>query len=157
MQTLNTKNGEPMNCKSCGKPLTRILPGNLCEGCYNYFRKGGTIHPLPDPGRIEHDDDGKVICHICGRSYKRLGSHIRESHGMTIEEYKEQFGLCRKARTTEKSYSDKMHRHALDRGMDERVLEIGQNTRIRKGETHMRKGKEVRLQEILDKKDRRKK
>jgi hypothetical protein len=126
----------------------------MCQGCYNYFRKGGVEHGLPEPGRIEYDAKGKVICHICGRAYTRLGSHVKESHDMTIDAYKEQFGLCKRARTTEKSYSKMMHKYAKENEMDKMLLEVGINTRIKKGENDKRKGKQVCLQEILDKRAR---
>lgn len=140
-------------CKECGKHTDRNYSG-MCQGCYIYFRKGGTVNTLPEHGRIEHDENGKVICHICGRAYVRLGSHVKESHEMSIDEYKEKFGLCRRAKTTENSYSDMMRVHADNNGMRERLLRVGESTRIKKGDTRLRKGKEVRLQEILDKQDR---
>ena len=141
-----------MKCKVCGKLTPRSYSG-MCQGCYNYFHRGGEIHPLPQHGRIERDSEGKVICHICGRSYTRLGSHVRESHNLSIAEYKEKFGLCTRANTTEKTYSTVMRSLALKHNMDERLRNIGKQTRIKKGDT-MRKGKQVRLQEILDKRDR---
>lgn len=142
-----------MNCKACGKPTERSY-GGMCQGCYLYFRKGGKIHPLPAHGMIERDEYGKPICHICGRSYTRLGSHIKESHGMTIAEYKEEFGLCNRTNTTEQSYSEMMRENALNNEMDKRILHIGANTRIKKGQTDMRKGKKARQQEIIDKRNR---
>ena len=144
-----------MYCKECGKIITgKVYPNGMCQGCYKYFQGGGTINPLPEHGRIAYDANGKVICHICGRSYTRLGSHIKESHEMTIDQYKEKFGLCRKSRTTENSYSENMSYLAYKYKMDERLVETGKNTRIKKGDCSMRKGKKVRLQEILDKKER---
>ena len=77
-----------MFCKECGKFTDRSYAG-MCQGCYNYFRKGGVVNPLPEQGRIKYDANGKVICHICGRSFTRLGSHVKEIHAMSIEEYKE--------------------------------------------------------------------
>ena len=74
-----------MKCRECGRNTEKSYSG-MCQSCYNYFRNGGTINPLPDKGRIEYDAHGKVICHICGKAYTRLGSHVRESHNMTIEE-----------------------------------------------------------------------
>ena len=103
---------------------------------------------------IKYDINGKVICHICGRAYTRLGSHVKESHDMTIEEYKEKFGLCKRAKTTESSYSNMMHRYAKEYKMDEHLLVVGQATRIKRGQTDMRKGKKVCLQEILEKRNR---
>ena len=142
-----------MKCKECGKKIERSYAG-MCQGCYHYFRKGGMVHPLPEIGRVERDENGNVICHICGRSYKRLGSHAKESHNMTIEEYKEEFGLCKRTKTTESGYSHTMRAHAKANHMDERLLVTGVGTRIQKGQTHMRKGKTVRLQEIIDKRNR---
>lgn len=142
-----------MKCSKCGKPITRSYSG-MCQGCYHYFRKGGKIHPLPSAGRIEHDESGKVICHICGRSYTRLGSHIKESHGMTTAEYKERFGLCNKSKITEPDYSNHMRKLAYKYDMPERLKKAGASTRIKKGENTMRLGKPTRLQETLDKKAR---
>ena len=143
-------------CKECKKEITKSY-GGLCQGCYNYFSKGGKVYPPATYGRVEHTENGNVICHICGRAYTRLGSHIKESHGMTIKEYKERFGLCANARTTEETYSKKMSNYARKYRMDEMLLRVGIFTRITKGDKHMRKGKPVRLQEILDKRDRFKK
>ena len=140
-------------CSECGKLIDRSYSG-MCQGCYNYFRKGGTINKLPEHGRIAYDVNGKVVCHICGRAYTRLGSHVKESHDMTIEEYKEEFGLCASAKTTERTYSDMMHYNAIINEMDKQLIRTGRNTRVKKGENHLRKNKRVRLQEILDKRDR---
>lgn len=143
-----------MFCKECGKHTDKSYSG-MCQGCYRYFSQGGVVHQLPEHGRINHDANGKVICHICGRAYTRLGSHVKESHDMSIEEYKEKFGLCKRAKTTEINYSKIMHGYAKAYKMDERLLVVGQATRIKPGETEKRKGKKVCLQEILEKRDRR--
>ena len=142
-----------MVCSECGKHMNRSYFG-MCQGCYHYFKNGGFVYPLPEHGRIEHDEDGKVICHICGRSYTRLGSHVKESHDMSIEEHKKKFGLCKRAKTTESSYSHMMHNYAKEYKMDERLLIVGQATRIQPGQNDKRKGKKVCLQEILEKRDR---
>jgi hypothetical protein len=141
-------------CKECGKPIESNRMKGMCQTCYNYFRNGGVVNPIPAHGKIEHDKNGKIICHICGRAYTRLGSHVREFHNMTIEEYKEQFGLCKRAKTTEQNYSNKMSAHAKNNNMDKQLIEAGKNTRIKKGDTTKRKNKEVRLQERLDKRNR---
>ena len=146
-------------CEACGKYIgdKKGSYGGLCQGCYTYFRKGGVVHEIPKKGRIEFDPEGKVICHICGRSYTKLGAHVKESHHMTISEYKEEFGLCTHSKTTERSYSSKMSQYALKYNMDEQLKIVGKDTRIKKGDTHLRKNKPVRLQECLDKSNRRKK
>lgn len=142
-----------MVCKECGKHIARSYNG-MCQSCYHYFRNGGTVNPIPEKGRIKYDINGRVICHICGKAYTRLGSHVKESHDMTIEEYKEEFGLCKRAKTTESSYSKVMSQHAKINGMDQQLIMCGKDTRIQKGQTDMRKGKKVCMQEILDKRAR---
>lgn len=146
-----------MNCTSCNKELTpaNTYSRRLCKACHNYFGKGGTINPLPDPGTIAHDERGYVVCHICGRAYKRLGTHVKQSHDMTIKEYKERFGLCNNAKTTEANYSRMMHDYAYQYNMPEQLRITGTNTRIKPGETHLRLGKPTRLQENLAKMGRR--
>ena len=144
-----------MNCTKCGKPIpTKIYPNGTCQACYHYYHKGGVDNPIPPKGKIAHDHRGYVICHICGRAYKRLGSHIKESHGMSISEYKAEFELCNNARTTERNYSAHMHKLAYKYDMPNRLQETGKATRIKKGERDKRLGKKVRLQECLDKSER---
>lgn len=128
-----------MICPECGKVHNKSYTG-LCQSCYNYFRNGGKVYDLPPKGFIMHGDDGKVICHICGRAYVRLGSHIRESHNMTINQYKKIYGLNYSAKTTEASYSAVMRENAYKNGMVKQLTETGINTRIKPGDT-LRKGK----------------
>lgn len=50
-----------------------------------------------------------------------------------------------------------MSRYAKNNGMDQQILQAGKTTRIQKGQVDKRKGKKVRLQEILDKRKRKRK
>ncbi|QMU76965.1 MucR family transcriptional regulator [Streptacidiphilus sp. PB12-B1b] len=36
-----------------------------------------------------------AICHLCGRGFRSLGSHLR-AHGMTADQYHQQYGLLRR-------------------------------------------------------------
>ena len=73
---------------------------------------------------------------------------------MSIAEYKAEYELCNNAKTTEKNYSEHMHKLAYKYDMPKRLQEIGQATRIKKGDRGMRLGKKVRLQECLDRSER---
>jgi len=143
-----------MICLSCNKDVNALYSGGLCPLCYKYFKDGGTINPLPDAGTIAYDERGYVVCHICGKAYKRLGSHVKGTHNMTIKEYKERFGLCNNAKTTEANYSRMMHDYAYQYNMPEQLRIVGVDTRIKPGETHLRLGKPTRLQENLAKRAR---
>ena len=145
-----------MYCSKCNKRIDRSYSG-MCQSCYRYYHEGGTDNPPPKIGKIAYDHRGYVICHICGRAYKRLGSHIKETHGMTIAEYKAKFELCNNAKTTEANYSEHMHNLAYKYDMPKRLQITGKATRIKKGERDKRLGKKVRLQECLDRSERYKK
>ena len=138
-----------VNCSKCGKKIGyRVYPGDMCQGCYKYFLDGGTENPVPPPGKIEYDERGFVICHICGRAYIRLGSHLKETHNMTAAEYKEKFGICNNTKLTKKSYSEHMKKLAYENGMPERLLESGKETRFKKGDERI-KTRNIRLQEKI--------
>lgn len=138
-----------MNCSKCGKKMgSRVYPGDLCQGCYKYFLGGGTENPVPPPGKVEYDKRGYVVCHICGRAYIRMGSHVKESHKMTIKEYKERFGLCDNAKLTEQVYSDRMRKIAYENGSVEILVESGKDTRFVKGDERV-KTRTIRLQERI--------
>ena len=142
-------------CKDCGQDISHCNRyGGLCQSCWRYYRDGGKAHPLPPQGVIQKDDRGYVICHICGKAYKRLGSHIKEKHHSSIDAYKKEFGLCNNAKTTEINYSKHMSELAYKYDMDKQLIEAGKGTRITKGQKHMRLGKAVRLQERIDKHNR---
>lgn len=44
-------------------------------------------------GHLEVDDDGRLVCHECGRSYLRLPHHLRAAHDLTADEYRDRHGL----------------------------------------------------------------
>lgn len=139
-----------MICTSCNRDFDRKqLVDGLCPTCLKYFNDGGEINPLPEPGTIGYDNRGYVVCHICGKAYRRLGTHVAQAHDMTIKAYKERFGLCNSAKTTEANYSRMMRDYAYQYNMPEQLRITGANTRIKPGENHLRLGKPVRLQEKM--------
>ena len=73
---------------------------------------------------------------------------------MSIDEYKAKFELCACAKTTESAYSAHMHNLAYKYDMPKQLIEAGKATRVQKGDKTMRKGKQVRLQERLNKRAR---
>lgn len=51
---------------------------------------------LPPSGHVVGDDDGERIqCHECGRFYAGLNHHVRMSHHMSADLYREKWGLAR--------------------------------------------------------------
>lgn len=90
-----------MRCDLCGG--TKKVYKNkrykkcLCESCRNEIHNNGgellEVHELPKFGEVSYDKDGKVICHICGKAYDKVVSHVYYKHGMIAREYKRKFGL----------------------------------------------------------------
>jgi hypothetical protein len=54
----------------------------------------------PVPPRVFSEDEirayfegDRIVCLICGRTYRLLGVHLARAHDMTIEDYRERYGL----------------------------------------------------------------
>jgi hypothetical protein len=46
------------------------------------------------PGRLEVDrDDDRVRCHLCGRWWRALGTHVVQAHGLGADAYRALIGL----------------------------------------------------------------
>ena len=77
-------------------------------------------------GEIHHDSEGNIICHVCGRSFKKLSIHIQSKHKLSTSEYKEKFGLNRGSSLTGKNFTSNI---CVD------VTTVSANTRFTKGHT----------------------
>ncbi len=45
-------------------------------------------------GILSYDEiEDKVQCHICGRWFRSVASHVNKSHGWSADDYREEFGL----------------------------------------------------------------
>lgn len=97
-------------CKYCEV----ITSGNVCQTCRKYLKNGGEFHTPPEPGTVAVDSRGFYICHICGMAYMKLGEHVKLKHKMSINEYREKFGLMKKQQLTGKEYHKKMSEYMLD-------------------------------------------
>ena len=89
---------EKIICKICNRPIKSLQRRErdnkkiCCESCY----KMCLSHPInktPSYGEMAYDNEGRVICHICGRAFHKLSIHLRTVHQLTAAEYREQFGL----------------------------------------------------------------
>lgn len=131
-------------CTVCGTKLTHDRYGDLCQSCYMYFKAGGVIYPLPPKGEIHRNDRGEVICHICGKAYSKLGSHVANSHHISASDYKKRFGLAKNAGLCTPEL--KLHLRAVVMGNYEKIvvdnlIKKGEATRIKKGEVARNKNK----------------
>lgn len=52
--------------------------------------------PYGEVGILAYDPlEDKVECHICGKWFRGLNAHVWQTHGWTVDEYREEFGLNR--------------------------------------------------------------
>lgn len=55
-----------------------------------------------------YDDDGKVICQVCGDSFKRLAPHVCRTHEFSsVDAYKDQFPSAPTIQLDDLSHGDK--------------------------------------------------
>jgi predicted transcriptional regulator len=69
-------------------------------------------------------DQSVVVCRECGRSFRILKRHLKESHGLTVAEYKERWGITSDHLLVSVEYSLNRSRLARANG-----LGTGENSR----------------------------
>jgi hypothetical protein len=50
---------------------------------------------IPVIGERRTISDDKLLCHICGKGFRNVGLHSYQTHGLSADEYKIEFGLIR--------------------------------------------------------------
>lgn len=132
MKTTQTVN----KCSICGTALPHNRYGDLCQSCYVYFRNGGILYPKPLVGVVATNEKGEFICHICGKAYAKLGSHIVQSHGLPIKEYKKKFSLADSTSLCEKELKEHLRQSVIDnydKVVTENLTNKGSASRFKKG------------------------
>lgn len=43
--------------------------------------------------QLEHDDEGRLLCHECGTWWRHLATHVRGAHGIPAAAYRQAHGL----------------------------------------------------------------
>lgn len=84
-----------MICKICNKDVNKRFVNGICITCYGRLKENSKrpVYELPKKGEVKYAPDGLVICHICGRAYKKLMAHVWQTHGIYEKDYKREFGL----------------------------------------------------------------
>lgn len=87
-------------------------------------------------GVIRYDKAGKPICEICGKSFSRLMSHVRQKHYMTARDYKEKFGLDVKKGICSEESSERTRVKTLenyDTVIKQNLIQKGSESRFKDG------------------------
>lgn len=128
-------------CNICGRSNNRTkyfleYDNTLCDSCLLMYKKYPVIY-IPPKGELHYAEDGSILCHVCGRGFKKLTEHIKNKHGLTKEKYKEKFGLNRTCKLTGTNFIPNI---TVD------VTKHSHKTRFKKG--HKKSSKSKRLQTI---------
>lgn len=78
------KDAQMRDC-SASKEAQSYRGGSMCE------ELKCTEHP--HYGELIYNAQGLLVCHICGRAFKKLGAHIWNSHHILTRTYCEMYGL----------------------------------------------------------------
>lgn len=90
----------------------------------------------PHYGEIQYDVNGDPICHICGKSFPKLGAHIWNGHHIKTRDYCEIFGLDVGKGICSKEYAQKMREYAYqhyDVVISNNLIKNGKHTRYKHG------------------------
>jgi len=56
------------------------------------------VETVLEIGKLHHSEDGQTVaCHLCAKEFAHLGNHVRRTHGITADQYKE---ICELKATT---------------------------------------------------------
>lgn len=141
-----------IQCSKCGEYIKgRVITG-MCEKCYQRVardRKTKT-YELPKKGEVKYSPDGLVICHVCGKAYKKLMNHTWQIHGLTEKEYKLEFGLNATQGLICEETKQKMQiavKKHYDKVVLNNLIKKGEKTRFFKGSEGRSRSK-IRAQEL---------
>lgn len=139
-------------CVDCGTPVG--MPDSRCPDCRKVYKRAYNRRylrdyhartrpsPAPKPQRrgdlplhgemLVSDDGSEVYCHVCGKGYGSLVSHVR-THGLTAATYKARYGLARGTSLLSPATAERFRAAALARNQGEMgravLAEIGPNPR----------------------------
>lgn len=129
-----------MKCRLCGDEKGRIINSNkygiVCSKCYQRENRNNKIYPLPNYGELQVTDDGKYICHICGKAFNKVLTHACQVHKISAYDYKKQFGLETTKGILSKSSKDiasKRNKENYKNVVLKNLIDKGQKTRFKNG------------------------
>ncbi len=142
-------------CKLCGKNIKpRPYANNVkfcsikCRHKQEYINRGGKEAQRAYLDKIrENDGKPKIKCLICGKSYRQVGSHIFNSHGITAREYREAYGFDVKRGQLPDDYRELKAEQAIECG-GVKNLKQGKKFWFKKGDPRV--GRYTRSKQTLE-------
>lgn len=72
---------------------------------------------VPAVSRKKAFGKDKIYCMICGKGFKTLSRHLKTSHDMSANDYRQKFDIPRSQSLAAKNYSESRRQMAVDRGL----------------------------------------
>lgn len=125
-------------CKAqyCSKMPKYRMQG-YCNACYRYFVVNKNEQYTPSEyGKLAYTPGGLPICHICGQAHTKLGQHVLNAHGISVQMYKKHYGLNNNTKLTGLTYQQMMKGYTdkyYDKVVADNLLNKGVATRIQEG------------------------
>lgn len=100
---IRAQRSAPAPCSAPGCERAAVSRG-VCLKHYKRVRGKHASDPAPRVGqpvgagvygRIDEDEEGRLICHECGQACLSLAAHIVRAHGMSAAEYREVYEIPR--------------------------------------------------------------
>lgn len=89
-------------------------------------------------GILDEAPDGRVICHVCGKAYNLLTSHIRKQHGLSAKAYRDQYGILKSRRLSSRDTAK-----ALDQVVADEAKRMRNRRKKGDGYRRARQGREL--------------
>lgn len=90
----------------------------------------------PHYGEVVYTSEGLLVCHICGKAFKKLGAHVWNTHKIRSREYKQMYGLDLCAGLCSEAHKKVLREHVIehyDQVVGENLTKRGAGTRFRLG------------------------
>lgn len=95
-------------------------------------------------GVIQYNEDGQVLCEVCGLYFDRVATHVRQKHNLLAVAYKKMYGFDTKkgiCSPQSAEISRKNNKAHYDRVVVQNLLKGGLKSRFKEGSIGRRKDK----------------
>lgn len=122
-------------CKQCGKTIEYKPNANNVKFCSPICRTRSYYPARKEWFQNRHytPSPNKIACLICGKYYRKVGSHVFNSHGMDAREYREEYNLEVKRGIVPPDLRETLTRNVIENGTIEN-LKKGQKYWFKKGQ-----------------------
>ncbi len=100
---------------------------SLEEGGEGAPAGGRSLQPVMPPDKAVGKD--AITCLVCGKSFKTLKRHLKNSHDMSPQDYRQAFGLDKSYPLVAPNLSEQRAKVAKERGLGERLAEARKKQR----------------------------